>query len=146
MWREWTTDTFSSIQNEYDPLQSEDIKIPEFKESEIPQFNTAQVWFALSWIETNKSTVPGDFSAVLIKQFAAYLTDPFTDILNTILRRGEYPKLYKFELCTPVPKCYPPTAVSQLRYISGVLNFDKIMEKLIAKLIISDMETSMDPA
>ena len=139
-------DAFSSIQNEYDPLQSEDITIPEFKESEIPQFHPAQVWFALSRMETNKATVPGDFPAVLIKQFAAYLTDPFTDILNTSLRRGEYPKLYKFELCTPVPKCYPPTAVSQLRNISGLLNFDKIMEKLIAQLMISDMEASMDPA
>ena len=143
---ETIADAFCSIQNEYDPLQSEDINIPEFSESEIPQFSPAQVWFVLSRIDTNKATVPGDFPAFLIKQFAAYLAEPFTDIVNTSVKLGEYPKLYKFEVCTPVPKCFPPQSVSQLRNISGLLNFDKLMEKLIAQLITSDMESSMDPA
>ena len=143
---EMIADAFCSIQNEYDPLQSEDINIPEFSESEIPQFSPAQVWFVLSRIDTNKATVPGDFPAFLIKQFAAYLAEPFTDIVNTSVKLGEYPKLYKFEVCTPVPKCFPPQSVSQLRNISGLLNFDKLMEKLIAQLITSDMESSMDPA
>ena len=74
---------FASIQNEYDPLITEDINIPHFEESDIPYFHPAQVWFALSRLDTNKATVPGDFPATLIKQFA--------DILNTSVRRGEYP-------------------------------------------------------
>ena len=137
---------FASIQNEYDALKSEDISVPPFSESEIPQFHTAQVWFALSRLETNKATVPGDFPAKLIKEFAAYLADPFTDILNTSVRRGEYPEIYKFEICTPVPKSFPVQDVSQLRNISGLLNFDKVAEKLIAELIISDMEEKFDPS
>ena len=74
---------FASITNEYDSLKSEDISIPAFVESEIPQFTPAQVWFALSRIDTNKATVAGDFPARLIKQFAAYLAEPLTDIYNT---------------------------------------------------------------
>ena len=69
-----------------------------------------------------------------------------THIYNASIERGEYPKIYKFEICTPVPKLHPTENVTQLRNISGLLNFDKIFEKLIAKLMIMDMEEQMDPA
>ena len=53
------------------------------------------------------------------------------------LNRGEYPEIYKFEISTPVPKAYPTQKVSQLRNITGLFNFDKVMEKLLAELMIS---------
>jgi hypothetical protein len=40
-------DYFSSIPNEYEVLKSEDIKIPEFTEDQIPQFHPTQVWLQL---------------------------------------------------------------------------------------------------
>ena len=67
-------------------------------------------------------------------------------MINTAVRRGEYPQLYKYEICTPVPKCYPPRSTSDMRSISGLLTFDKIMEKLISDLIISDMKHKFDPS
>ena len=85
------------------------------------------------------------FPARLSKHFAAYLAEPLSDILNTSVRRGEYPKIYKFEHSTPVPKVYPTQKVTQLRNISGLMNFDKIMEKLLAELMIADMQEKMDP-
>ena len=45
-----------------------------------------------------------------------------------------------------MPKVHPVQNVSQLRNISGLLNWDKLMEKLISQLIISDMQSSLDPA
>ena len=69
-----------------------------------------------------------------------------THIFNVSLRRGEYPKIVKFEVCTPVPKVYPTVKKTQLRNISGLLNFDKVYEKLLAEMIISDMEEKLDPA
>ena len=133
---------FASIQNEYDSINKDDISVPHFDESQIPQFHPSQVWFALSRLDVNKATVPGDFPAKLSKQFAAYLAEPLADIFNTSIRRGEYPDIYKSEICTPVPKVHPPQTTTQLRNISGLLNFDKIYEKLIAQLIIADMEES----
>ena len=59
-----------------------------FPVSDIPQFQPAQVWFALSRMDVNKATVPGDFPARLIKHFAAYLAEPLTEVYNTSLRRG----------------------------------------------------------
>ena len=73
------------------------------------------------------------------------MAEPLTDIFNTGLKRGEYPDIYKFETCTPVPKKFPVKSISQLRNISGLFHFDKIYEKLISQLIISDMEASLDP-
>ena len=143
---ELIAEQFSSIQNEYDPISKDDIKIPAFTESEIPQFHPSQVWLALSRMATNKSTVPGDFPAKLIQHFAAYIAEPLTHIYNASMRRGEYPKIYKFEVCTPVQKVNMPESVSQLRNISGLLNFDKIYEKLIAQMMIADMELKMDPS
>ena len=143
---EQIAEKFSSIQNEYEPLQTEDITTPSFEEREIPQFHPSQVWFALSRLNTNKAIVPGDFPCRLIKQFAAYLAEPLTDIFNASMKRGEYPRIYKFEVCTPVPKVNPPQNLGQLRNISGLLTFDKVFEKLIAQMIISDMEAKMDPA
>ena len=137
---------FASIQNEYSPLKSDDVEIPPFSKEEVPQFQPSQVWLILSKLQTNKSTVPGDFPVKLIKLFAAYIAEPLTDIINTSIMRGEYPKIYKFEVSTPVPKVYPPASTSQLRNISGLLTFDKVMEKLITELMISDMERSMDPS
>ena len=104
------------------------------------------MWFALSRIKTNKATVPGDFPARLIKQFAAYLADPLTDIFNTGMKRGEYPRIYKYEISTPVPKSFPTDSLSSLRNISGLLSFDKIYEKLISQMIIADMEKHLDPS
>ena len=61
------------------------------------------------------------------------------------MKRGEYPDIFKFEVCTPVPKTQPVQNTSQLRNISGLLNFDKVYEKLIAQLIVSDKEAKLDP-
>ena len=94
----------------------------------------------------NKATVPGDFPAKLTKQFAAYIAEPLTAVINSGIRRGKYPQIYKFEVSTPVPKSYPPQNTSQVRNISGLLTFDKIMEKLVSDLIISDMRLKLDPS
>ena len=95
-------DKFASVQNEYEALQTEDIDIPPFSKSDIPKFHPSQVWFILSRLDTSKATVPGDFPPQLMKHFAAYLADPLTDIFNTGMRRGEYPKLSQ-------PQCPRPT-------------------------------------
>ena len=139
-------DKFASIQNEFQSLKEDDINIPCFSEEDVPQFHSSQVWFILSRLETNKATVSGDFPARLIKHFAAYLAEPLSDIFNTGLRRGEYPQLYKYEVSTPVQKVHPTQSVSQMRNISGLLTFDKVYEKLLAQLMVSDMEAKMDPA
>ena len=117
-------DKFSSIPNQYEPLKKDDIKVPSFSPDDIPQVHPARVWQLLTQLKTNKATVSGDFPARLCKQFAAYLAEPLTDVINTTIRRGEYPQIYKNEICTPVPKCRPPKTTADMRNISSLLTFD----------------------
>ena len=46
---------------------------------------------------------------------------------------------------TPVPKVFPPTKIEDLRNISGLITLNKIYEKCIAELMISDMKEKLDP-
>ena len=73
-------------------------------------------------------------------------THHLVTFLFPVLAYCEYPQIYKYEICTPVPKTNPPQTTSEVRNISGLLNFDKIMEKLLSELIISDMSSSVDPS
>ena len=69
-----------------------------------------------------------------------------TDLINASIRRGNWPDIFKMEIVTPVPKEFPPQSLDHLRNISGLLNIDKVAEKLISKLIISDMKEKLDPS
>lgn len=82
----------------------------------------------------------------MIKVFAVYLADPLTDIINSGLRNGQYPDIYKKEISTPVPKVFPSEKVSDMRNISGLFNFDKIMEKMITDIMAADMKSKLDPS
>ena len=137
---------FASIPNEYEELKGEDIDIPKFSAEDIPQFEPSKIWKLLCKIKINKASVQGDFPAKLINHFAAYISEPLINIINTSIRRMEYPKIYKSEISTPIPKHFPPRDLSEVRNISGLLTFDKIFETLLAELMISDMKPHMDPA
>ena len=59
---------------------------------------------------------------------------------------GARSRLYKVESVTPVLKVFPPQTLEDLRNISGLLIFEKIAEKMIAEIIISDMSDLLDPS
>ena len=138
-------DSFSSISNEYEPVKKEEIKIPAFSNSSIPQFKPAVIRKYLEKIKTNKSTAPGDIPARIIKDFALFLCVPMADIINSGLSVGHWPKTYKRETITPTPKQYPPESREMLRPIANLCNLNKIMEKIVSEMIISDMKESLDP-
>ena len=45
-----------------------------------------------------------------------------------------------------MPKSYPPKSPDELRNISGLLTFNKVAEKMIAELMISDIKEKLDPS
>ena len=79
-----------------------------------------------------------------MKHFAVYMAEPLTDIVNGSIKRGEYPKIYKFEVSILVPKSYPTFNTSQLRNISGLLYVWQNHGKLISEIIIFDIAAKMD--
>ena len=63
-----------------------------------------------------------------------------------MIRRGEYPYIWKEEIQTPIPKVIPVQQICQLRNLSGLLNFDKICQSIIGELIVKDMSPNLDPS
>ena len=137
-------DHYAKISNTYQPLQSSDIDLPKIPEGSSPRIWPWQVHQHLKRVRTNVSTSKGDISAKLIKEFSYYLSTPLSNILNTCIKKGQWPDLWKLEAVTPVPKVYPVKAVSNLRKILGLLNFNKIGGKIIAEWMVQDMKSNMD--
>ena len=90
--------------------------------------------------------VQGDVPAKLLKHFAKQLAKPVSDVVNASIKQGCWPDIFKLEIVTPVPKVFPPKSIDELRNISGLLNLDKVAEKIIAKMMISDMKDKLDPS
>ena len=103
---ELIADEFSKIPNEYTPLHSDDIVYPSFETRDIPQFKEATVWKKLVSIKVKASTRKGDVPAKLFKIFAAYIAEPLTNIFNRSIKSGDYPKMWKHEIATPIPKVH----------------------------------------
>ena len=139
-------DNFASISQEYEKLVDGDIDIPPFSEDEIPQVTVDEVKDLLAQMDTSKSNIKGDVPAKLLKQFAEQIAIPVADVINSSLKQGIWPNIFKLEIVTPVPKVYPPKNIDELRNISGLLNLDKIAEKIISKLMIGDMKSKIDPS
>ena len=97
-------------------------------------------------IDPKKSNVSGDIPAKILKKFARSFALPVSNVINSSIREGVWPEIYKLEIVTPVPKQFPPKEIDHLRNISGLLNLNKIAEKLITRLIISDMKQNLDPS
>ena len=114
-------DKFAKISQEYEPLNSDAINIPEFDEKSVPRFTPAQVQKHLQRVKTKKAVPPGDIPPLLIKKIAAYLSKPLCDVINSSIMLGKWSKLYKSEMVTPVPKVFPPKSVEELRNISDLL-------------------------
>ena len=143
---ELIADKFASVSQEYDSLKTEDILVPEFSESEIPVVSVEEVKMTLAQMDANKSNVKNDVPAKILKHFAGELAKPVADVINSSIKQGCWPDILKLEIVTPVPKVFPPKNIDELRNISGLLNLDKVAEKIISKMMIADMRKHIDPS
>ena len=141
---ELIADNFSSVSNEYSPIDPSRIVIPPVEEGSVPVFTPLQVLNQLLRLKSKKSTAPNDIPAIILKEYAEFICVPLCDILNTAISRGEYPRIWKIESQIPIPKEYPILKIDMLRNISILKNFDKIAESLLADIMVSDMKGQMD--
>ena len=78
-----------------------------------------------------KSTVKGDIFPVLVNRAAGALAFPLTNIYNLISEGGSWPKLWKVESVTPIPKKTVPEAPNDLRNVSCTQLFSKAYESFV---------------
>ena len=88
----------------------------------------------------------GDIPSRVIKECAQFLCIPVKKIINQSIIKGKWASIYKKETITPIPKRYPPETIDQLRPIANLMNLNKIQERAIADMVISDMERNLDPS
>ena len=92
------------------------------------------------------ATVQNDIPIKLLCEFSVEISFPLAHIINFCLKKGTYPKLWKLESVTPVPKIFPPEKLKDLRKISGLPHCAKVMDKVISNFVIKDMAPSRDVA
>ena len=105
------------MENQYEPLLDVDVSLPQFDHKDLPVIEPQKVYEYLLKIKTTTTTVLNDIPAKVIKLFAKHLCKPLAYILNTSIKNGEFPEIWKLEQVSPIPKVYPTTKINQLRKI-----------------------------
>ena len=98
---------FNATSLEYEPKESQDLKITDFDPETIPSFKPTKIKQFLDKIKTNKATIPGDIPAKIVKHSSSILCLPITHMINHSIKTGCWPDQYKEELITPVGKVLP---------------------------------------
>ena len=137
------TEHFCTVRQKFSALRYLDILIPPFSDETLSQFLTFEVKLKLP--DLKKSVPKDDIPPKLLKLFAEHISIPLTDIINASIKQGVWPDMWKKELVTPVPNVFPTKILKKFQSISGLMTCNKVEEKLLSELIISDMRDKMDP-
>ena len=120
---------FNRISDEFAPLKPHEI--PCTRQKELPVLHEYEVASRVRRFKKPRSTVPGDIFPKLVTQFADFLAIPLTDIYNKITESREWPRCWKKEFVTIIPKKSNPQTLADLRNISCTLLASKIYESYI---------------
>ena len=143
---ELIADHYVKVSNLYKPVQYEDFKdyLESNKHLKPPNIGPYKILKTIKKMNTKSATVSGDLPIKIINRFADELTLPLCHIINSCLQAGQYPRLWKEEMVSPVPKVYPPEKLDHLRKISGLMNFSKITDKILTEFLVADMASTCD--
>ena len=144
--REIIANHYAKISQEYESVKTDDFKdfLTIHGGESPPNVGPFKVFKTIKKMNKKAATVPGDLPMKLIQMFADELTLPLCHIINSCLKGGVYPKIWKCEIVTPVPKVHPPEKLEHLRKIAGLMNFSKVMDKILAEFMMQDMAPNTD--
>lgn len=103
---------FYKISREFEPLAENDI--PSSYDRALPELSVPEVAKQLREQKKPGSMVSGDIFPKLINACSDSLAIPLTDIFNCIVRTGVWPKRWKVEYVTLIPKKTAPTSFAEL--------------------------------
>ena len=78
-----------------------------------------------------KGRVPGDIDHRLLGKYAAMLAIPLAKIFRNVYRTLEWPRLWKRETVSLLPKGKSPASLSEIRNISCTPFFSKVLETFL---------------
>ena len=139
-------ESFAAVSNEYEPVDT--TQLPAYLPSEEPpQLQVYKVYRKIQSQKKTKSTFPIDIYEGLRKEAAEFLAEPLTEILNTCLKQGKFPEIWKKEEVTPVPKTKPnqkPKKLTDVRKIASTSDYSKIFESFILEFILEDISHNLN--
>ena len=101
-------ENFSKISNNYDPIDPSKICLNPENDKSTPTLEAYEVYEYLKKIKTNTSTVKGDIPAKIIKEFAPEISAPLANIIDCMVRRGEFFSYLEIRNGNPCNKSIPP--------------------------------------
>ena len=138
-------DHYAGISNQFEPIQKEDFKdFMDLSKFSPITVEPEKIMKIIQHMNPKAATLDGDLPIRIIKEFSDELSIPLSHLVGSCLGAGLYPDLWKVEFVTPVPKIYPAEKLTDLRKISGLFNFSKIADKVIAELLTEDMAEKRD--
>ena len=141
-------DFYSSTRNNFQPLTNNDFPsfTNDFKKNDVSDILISPEIIQLTIKGLNKKSacVEGDLPIKIIAEHSQEISAPLCHIINSMFMEGVYPTIWKVEHITPVPKQFPPVTIKHLRPISGLFNFAKIADKIVAGYITNDMSATRD--
>ena len=123
----------SSLNEHYVSIGGDlDITIPEIPASSaVTTVNVWDIMHVLRKINTFKSTQSEDYPSWVSKDNAEFIAESVTDIINSILRTGTYPRIWKKAEIAPLPKVSNPKECKDFRPISLLYHMSKVTEQFM---------------
>ena len=107
--------------------------------------NTQQVFKKRREIKTTESPGPDMLPIKILRIFASELAPIITDIYNSSMMQGVFPKALKRSIVVPVPKVSPPTSIEgDLRPISLTSQIAKVMEDCTLDYLFPQVINKLD--
>ena len=128
---------FNRISHEFVPLEPSDI--PRTHQRELPVLEPYQVAGRIKAFKKPKSMVRGDIFPSLMDKFSDLLAIPLTLIYNEITRTFIWPRCWKQEFVTVIPKCRQPEGLGDLRNISCTMLPSKIYESFVLNWLSTEV-------
>ena len=131
------------MSNQYSPVDFS--KLPSYLPAEKPpNFDESEIYMKMKKIKNTSSTHPLDLPNRLRNEYSLFLVAPLRDIINTCFEEQIFPKMWKLEYITPIPKVPNPESISQMRKISITSDFSKLFENILKEMILKDAEQHFD--
>ena len=136
-------DSMAKVSNEYKPVDL--TQLPAYLPAEKPpQTDEFNVWRQILSQKKTKTTLALDIPDKLRKEASVFMAKPLTDIFNSCLREGVYPRIWKHEYVTPVPKKKKDLKnLDDVRKIASTSDYSKAFEHILLKWINEDISKNL---
>ena len=135
--------SMAKVSCEYQPVNNS--RLPAYLPSENPpQTDEYKVWSQIQKQKKTKTTLELDIPDRLRKEAAIFLAKPLTNIFNSCLQQGIYPRIWKLEYVTPVPKKAKALKnLNDVRKIASTSDYSKAFEHILLKWINEDISKNL---